>query len=118
MAHHTHEQLVEMTNEQKLKAYVKYAFFWLTAEMCQRERQKAFVAGCNLAVIAVQMTGRVPNIKEWTSSIYTLQVYNHCLHVVRSFWAVILLYAEFPDTGVHKDSKLTPAYSIKPKTPL
>lgn len=40
-------------------------------------------AGYNLAVIALQMTGRMPNIKEWISSIYTLQVYNHGLHVVR-----------------------------------
>lgn len=50
--------------------------------MCRRERFFFFFAGYNLAVIAVQMTGRVPNIKEWISSIYTLQVYNHGLHVV------------------------------------
>lgn len=41
-----------------------------------------FFAGYNLAVLAVQMTGRVPNIKERISSIYTLQVCNHGLHVV------------------------------------
>lgn len=41
-----------------------------------------FFAGYNLALIAAQITGRVPNIKEWISSIYTLQVYNHGLHVV------------------------------------
>lgn len=55
---------------------------WCVAETRQRERQTALFAGCNLAVIAVQMTGRMPNIKEWISPIYTLQVCNHGLHVV------------------------------------
>ena len=41
-----------------------------------------FSAGYNLAVIAVQISGCVPKIKEWISSIYTLQVYNHGLYVV------------------------------------
>lgn len=86
MAHHTHEQLAEMKNEQKLKTCVKnkVTIFWCIAQMCQRRFFFFFFffAGYNLAVIAVQMTGCVPNIKEWISSIYTLQVYNHGLHVV------------------------------------
>lgn len=65
-----------------------------------------FFAGYNLAVLAVQMTGRVPNIKERISSIYTLQVCNHGLHVVaKPLASVISLYAEFPDPGLREDSK-------------
>lgn len=78
-----------MKNEQKLKACV-VSDLWRIAEMCRHKRQMAgffggffcFFAGYNLALIAVQITGRVPNIKEWISSIYTLPVYNHGLHVV------------------------------------
>lgn len=43
-----------------------------------------FFAGYILAVIAVQMTGRVPNVEECISSIYTPQVYNHGLHAVKT----------------------------------
>lgn len=114
MAHHTQEQVAEMTNEQNPKTYVKDGvslfFYWLTAEMCQRQASFFFFlsSGYNLAVIALQMTGRMPNIKEWISSIY---IHSRSTIMVSmwsgSLWAVISPYAQFPDMGPHMDSQLT-----------
>lgn len=74
--------------------------------MCQRERQTAYLQGVIWLWLRCRWQGVCPTLGSGlvlyilSRSTIMASMWSGC------FWAVILLHAEFPDTGLHKNNKL------------